>query len=133
TEKIRKAKSVDEALEAFLTTRLTVIKDNFNLFEFTYTLRNEIPSDIESVLPSLFEKEIHQVRLILEKGIDTEEINVDDIELTAKILLILLLGMRIGILQEFRNIFLPPTKEEYDYILDLQKKLGKIFINGLRV
>ncbi|VTQ03477.1 TetR/AcrR family transcriptional regulator [Sphingobacterium daejeonense] len=54
TEKINKAKDVNEAMEAFLATRLTVIKDNFNIFEFTYTLRNEMPSDIESVLPSLF-------------------------------------------------------------------------------
>ncbi|MFD1165673.1 TetR/AcrR family transcriptional regulator [Sphingobacterium daejeonense] len=133
TEKINKAKDVNEAMEAFLATRLTVIKDNFNIFEFTYTLRNEMPSDIESVLPSLFEKEIQQVALILNKGIATKELEVEEVELTAKILLISLLGMRIGILQEFRNLFLPPTKEEFDYILSLQKKLAKIFINGLRV
>jgi len=133
TEKINKSKDVSEAMDAFLTTRLTVIKENFNIFEFTYTLRNEIPSDIESVLPSLFEKEIFQVGLILKKGIDTNEIKVDDIDLTAKILLISLLGMRIGVLQEFKNLFLPPSKEEFDYILNLQKKLSTIFINGLRV
>ncbi|WP_156306997.1 TetR/AcrR family transcriptional regulator [Sphingobacterium endophyticum] len=132
TEKIRTSKDVTEAMEAFLSTRLTVIKENFNIFEFSYSLRNEMPVDIEAVLPSLFEKEIQQVSLILKKGVETKELVVDDVELTAKILLISLLGMRIGILQEFKNLFLPPTKEEFDYILGLQKKLSHIFINGLR-
>lgn len=133
TEKIAQSKSVNEAMEAFLCTRLRIIKDNFNLFEFSYSLRNEMPPDIEAILPSLFEKEIKQVCLILRKGVETKEIDVEEIEITAKILLISLLGMRIGILQEFKNLFLPPSKEEFDYILNLQKKLAKIFINGLRV
>lgn len=133
TEKISHSKSVNEAMDAFLCTRLRIIKDNFNLFEFSYSLRNEMPSDIEAILPSLFEKEIKQVCLVLRKGQETKEIVVEEIEITAKILLISLLGMRIGILQEFKNLFLPPSKEEFDYILNLQKKLAKIFINGLRV
>ncbi|WP_409150842.1 TetR/AcrR family transcriptional regulator [Sphingobacterium sp. BS-2] len=133
TQKIAQSKSVNEAMEAFLCTRLRIIKDNFNLFEFSYSLRNEMPPDIEAILPSLFEKEIKQVCLVLRKGVDTKEIDVEEIEITAKILLISLLGMRIGILQEFKNLFLPPSKEEFDYILNLQKKLAKIFINGLRV
>jgi len=133
TEKIAQSKSVNEAMEAFLCTRLRIIKDNFNLFEFSYSLRNEMPPDIEAILPSLFEKEIKQVCLVLRKGVETKEIDVEEIEITAKILLISLLGMRIGILQEFKNLFLPPSKEEFDYILNLQKKLAKIFINGLRV
>ncbi len=133
TEKIAQSKSVNEAIEAFLCTRLRIIKDNFNLFEFSYSLRNEMPPDIEAILPSLFEKEIKQVCLVLRKGVETKEIDVEEIEITAKILLISLLGMRIGILQEFKNLFLPPSKEEFDYILNLQKKLAKIFINGLRV
>lgn len=133
TEKIAQSKSVNEAIEAFLCTRLCIIKDNFNLFEFSYSLRNEMPPDIEAILPSLFEKEIKQVCLVLRKGVETKEIDVEEIEITAKILLISLLGMRIGILQEFKNLFLPPSKEEFDYILNLQKKLAKIFINGLRV
>ncbi len=132
TEKIAQSKSVNEAMEAFLCTRLRIIKDNFNLFEFSYSLRNEMPPDIEAILPSLFEKEIKQVCLVLRKGVETKEIDVEEIEITAKILLISLLGMRIGILQEFKNLFLPPSKEEFDYILNLQKKLAKIFINGLR-
>ncbi|MBV2226854.1 MULTISPECIES: TetR/AcrR family transcriptional regulator [Sphingobacterium] len=133
TEKISQSKSVNEAMDAFLCTRLRIIKDNFNLFEFSYSLRNEMPPDIEAILPSLFEKEIKQVCLVLRKGLETKEIEVEEIEITAKILLISLLGMRIGILQEFKNLFLPPSKEEFDYILNLQKKLAKIFINGLRV
>ena len=57
---------------------------------------------------------------------------MEDLPLTARIFMISILGMRIGVIKEFKNLFIPPTKEEFDYILSLQKKLAKIFINGLR-
>ncbi len=133
SEKINKTKSIDEAMEAFLLTRLTIIKENFNIFEFTYSLRNDFPTDIEEILPTFFEREVNLVSFILQRGANNNEIQVDDFDLTAKIFLISLLGMRLGILQEIKSIFLPPTKEEFDYILSLQQKLSTIFINGLRI
>lgn len=132
TGKISASTNVQEAMDAFLETRLKTIKENYNIFEFTYSLRNDLPIDLESVLSGMFDKEMGQVRAVLAAGVDKGELQVDDLELTAKILLISLLGMRVGILQEMKNMFLPPTKEEYEYILQLQRKLSTIFLNGLR-
>lgn len=134
TISIEKAKTVQEAIDAFLETRLKIIKENYNVFEFSYSLRADMPPDLECVTPVLFEREIDQVRMILENGVATGELKpIDDIMVTAKILLISMLGMRLGILKEFKNLFFPPTKEEFDYILELQRKLSKIFVDGLRV
>lgn len=132
TQQIDAAANVQEAMNCFLETRLKTIKENYNIFEFTYSLRNDLPIDLESVLSGMFDKEVRQVRSVLATGVDKGELEVDDLEVTAKILLISLLGMRIGILQEMKNMFLPPTKEEYEYILQLQRKLAKIFLDGLR-
>lgn len=132
TVKIKAAAHVQDAMNAFLAARLKSIKENYNIFEFTYSLRTDLPSDLESVLSTMFDKEVAQIRVILLKGIENGELEVDDLEVTAKILLISLLGMRVGILQEIKNMFLPPTKEEYEYILQLQRKLAKIFLDGLR-
>lgn len=132
SKKIDAATNVQEAMNSFLEARLSTIKDNYNIFEFTYSLRNELPSDLESVLSSMFEKECAQIQTILNKGVELGELQVDDLQLTAKILLISLLGMRVGILQEIKNMFLPPSKEEYEYILQLQRKLATIFLDGLR-
>ncbi|MGJ1203258.1 TetR/AcrR family transcriptional regulator [Sphingobacterium lactis] len=132
TAKIEDANGVCQAMDAFLSTRLQIIKDNYSIFEYAYSLRSELPPDVEEVLPKLFEKEIQQVSTILRKGIKHDGLVVDDVEVTAKILLISLLGMRLGILQEVKSLFLPPSKEEFDYILGLQQKLAKIFLNGLK-
>jgi len=133
TAKIKSAKTVQAAIDAFLETRLHIIKENYNVFEFTYSLRNDMPPDLECPMPAMFEREIEQVRSILEMGVENGELKpIDDVMTTAKILLISMLGMRLGILKEFKNLFFPPTKEEFDYILDLQRKLSKIFIDGLR-
>ncbi|MDM1049670.1 MULTISPECIES: TetR/AcrR family transcriptional regulator [Sphingobacterium] len=130
--RITKSKNIDEAFTAFLEARLEAIKENYSIFEYTYSLRNEFPPDLEEACTSIIDKDIEQVQNILSRGIEKGEIIVDDLPVTSKIFMISILGMRIGVVKEFNNIFIPPTKEEFDYILALQKKLAKIFIRGLR-
>lgn len=130
---IEKGDLVEKTIFAVLDERVRFIRDYFNIFEYTYSLRLEMPSDLQELLPSVFEKERKQMAKMLEKGVARGELAIDNIEDIAKILLISLLGARLGLLKEFKSIFVPPTKEETDQILDMQKKLAKIFIDGLRV
>ena len=132
--KISQSKTVQEAMDSFLEARLQMLRDNYNIFEFSYSLRNDMPHDLECVMPRMFDKEIKQVRSILELGLANKELKpIEDIEVVSKIFLISLLGMRLGVLKDYKNLFFPPSKEEFSNILDLQKKLSVIFINGLRV
>src|SRR5690606_26366628 len=55
TGKISASTNVQEAMDAFLETRLKTIKENYNIFEFTYSLRNDLPIDLESVLSGMFD------------------------------------------------------------------------------
>jgi len=40
--------------------------------------------------------------------------------------------MRMIVMQDLKTNFIP-SKDDFDYILAMQKKLAVIFINGLRV
>lgn len=129
---INSAKSAEEALMAVLDERMNYIKDHYNIFEYTYSLRHEMPADLQRILPGVFIKELRQIEKLLKAGVERGEIEVDDMHETAKILLVSIIGTRMGLMKEYKNIFVPPTKEEFDQILLMQKKLGKIFINGLK-
>ncbi len=131
-QRINEQKNIEDAVKVFLEVRLEIIKENYSIFEYTYSFRSDFPPDLEEACSSIFKKDIEQAQLILERGVANKEIVVEDLPLTARIFMISILGMRIGVIKEFKNLFIPPTKEEFDYILSLQKKLAKIFINGLR-
>lgn len=129
---IQSKKSIESILMAVLDERMRYIKDHYNIFEYTYSLRHEMPVDLECIFPSAFEKELHQIVKLLNVGVERGEIEVDDEYEVAKILLVSLIGTRMGLMKEFKSILVPPTKEEFDQILLMQKRLGKIFINGLK-
>ncbi|MNV06690.1 hypothetical protein D3C71_970850 [compost metagenome] len=91
----------------------------------------ELPDELEQVFKESYLREVEIIEKILNIGIDAGEIQVEDINETARILLYSLFGMRMGILKDMKNMLFP-TKEEFDHILSLQKKMMKIFLNGLR-
>lgn len=134
TEKIiEKGNKVEDILFAVLEERVRSIREYFNIFEYTYSLKFEMPAELEALFPAVFERERQLMAKMLKKGVVSGELKEHDVDDTAKILLISLMGARLGLLKEFKSIFVPPTKEETEQILVIQKKLAKIFIDGLRV
>lgn len=129
---IDREQSVETALMAILEERMQYVKDHYNIFSYVYSFQHEMPTDLQTLLPGLLEREQKQFVKLLQKGVDRKEIEVDDIQETAKILLVALMGTRMGQVKEYRSMYVPPTKEEFDKILLMQKKLGHIFINGLK-
>lgn len=121
----------EEAMMFVLDKRIQLINQYYNLFEYTVSIINELPQEIERVFKDCFLKEIELFGSILTIGIKQGQLQVDNVEETSKIFLYSLSGMRMGMLKDMKSIFLP-TKEEFDIILQLQKKMCKIFLNGLR-
>ncbi|HAT91818.1 MAG TPA: TetR/AcrR family transcriptional regulator [Sphingobacterium sp.] len=111
--------------------RVKIINQYYNLFEYTMKMVKELPDELEQVFKESYLREVEIIEKILKIGIDAGEIQVEDINETARILLYSLFGMRMGILKDMKNMSFP-TKEEFDHILSLQKKMMKIFLNGLR-
>lgn len=129
---ITREKSIESALMAILEERGRALKDHYNIFEYTYSLRHDMPADLQRVLPTIFEKELQQMENLLHVGVERGEIEVDDLRTTAKLLLVAMIGTRLGLMAEYKNVLVPLPKEEFDNILQMQQKLGKIFIGGLK-
>lgn len=129
-----KCKDVEETLMFTIETRLDIMKENYNLFEYSSSLFMQNPSEMTKSVGPFFEKVREQFSRILAIGVENGEIAVDDLRETAEIILFALMGMRAGILnkEEFNNSLFP-SPEEFEMILAKQKKMLTIFIRGLRI
>jgi len=130
-EVIDKGGNFEEIMMYSIDMRVKAINQYYNLFEYTMKMVKELPDELEQVFKESYLREVEIIEKILKIGIDAGEIGVDDLNETARILLYSLFGMRMGILKDMKNMLFP-TKEEFDHILSLQKKMMKIFLNGLR-
>ncbi|WP_333625272.1 TetR/AcrR family transcriptional regulator [Sphingobacterium siyangense] len=128
---IAKGGDFEEIMMYSIDMRVKIINQYYNLFEYTMKMVKELPDELEQVFKESYLREVEIIEKILNIGIDAGEIQVEDINETARILLYSLFGMRMGILKDMKNMLFP-TKEEFDHILSLQKKMMKIFLNGLR-
>lgn len=130
-EVIDKGGNFEEIMMYSIDMRVKAINQYYNLFEYTMKMVKELPDELEQVFKESYLREVEIIEKILKIGIEAGEIRVDDLNETARILLYSLFGMRMGILKDMKNMLFP-TKEEFDHILSLQKKMMKIFLNGLR-
>jgi len=130
-EVIDKGGDFEEIMMYSIDMRVKIINQYYNLFEYTMKMVKELPDELEQVFKESYLREVEIIEKILKIGNDAGEIQVEDINETARILLYSLFGMRMGILKDMKNMLFP-TKEEFDHILSLQKKMMKIFLNGLR-
>ncbi|MDF2517307.1 MAG: TetR family transcriptional regulator [Sphingobacterium sp.] len=128
---IDKGGNFEEIMMYSIDMRVKAINQYYNLFEYTMKMVKELPDELEQVFKESYLREVEIIEKILKIGVEAKEIRVDDLNETARILLYSLFGMRMGILKDMKNMLFP-TKEEFDHILSLQKKMMKIFLNGLR-
>lgn len=130
-EVIDQGGNFEEVMMYSIDMRVKIINQYYNLFEYTMKMVKELPDELERVFKESYLREVEIIEKILQIGIEAGEIQVDDLNETARILLYSLFGMRMGILKDMKNMLFP-TKEEFDHILSLQKKMMRIFLNGLR-
>ncbi|GHE47767.1 TetR/AcrR family transcriptional regulator [Sphingobacterium griseoflavum] len=127
-----KAVSVERAILFAIESRMELMRENYNLFEYSTSLFMQNPGEMGKSLGPFFDRVRDQFVRILDQGVRQGEIIVDDIEETAELLLFSLMGMRTGILSKDLNDCLFPTPGEFELILSKQKKMVSIFIRGLR-
>ena len=120
-----------EAMMFTLDKRIEFVTRYYNLLEYSVSALQQVPDTMARVLEDAKEKERSILATILQKGIDTGQLQVDDVNEVAEILLFALVGMRFSILKDVKGILFP-TKEEFDRILNLQKKMATVFLNGLK-
>jgi len=119
-----------EAMMFTLDKRIEFVMRYYNLLEYSISALQQVPDTMACVLEDSKDKERGILAKILQKGIDTGQLQMDDVNETAEILLFALVGMRFSILKDVKGMLFP-TKDEFDRILTLQKKMATVFLNGL--
>ena len=119
-----------EAMMFALDKRIEFVTRYYNLLEYSISAVQQVPDVMACVLEDSKDKERSMLANILKKGVETGELQVDDVNEAAEILLFALVGMRFSILKDIKGMLFP-TKEEFDGILALQKKMATIFLKGL--
>ncbi|WP_257670081.1 TetR/AcrR family transcriptional regulator [Parapedobacter tibetensis] len=120
-----------EAMMFILDKRIEFITKFYNLLEHSVSAVQQIPDEMACVLRESKDKELQIIGTILQKGNDMGQLHVDDVKETAEIILFALVGMRFSILKDIKGMLFP-TKEEFDRILNLQKKMATVFLRGLK-
>ncbi|WP_140936898.1 TetR/AcrR family transcriptional regulator [Sphingobacterium lumbrici] len=127
---LKPVKNTEKAIMLILEKRMEYIKRYYNLFEYTFNASKDVSEDLGKVIICSFEKQHKQIISILKNGGKSGELVVDNYEETARLLLFSLMGMRLIVIKDLKHSFFS-TKEEFDAILEMQKKMAKIFIKGL--
>ncbi|GGH04786.1 hypothetical protein GCM10007415_46460 [Parapedobacter pyrenivorans] len=113
-----------------LDKRIEFITKYYNLLEYSVSAVQQVPDVMARVLAESKDKEQTIITKILQKGIDSGQLHVEDVQETAEIMLFALVGMRFSILKDIKGMLFP-TKGEFDRILSLQKKMATVFLKGL--
>lgn len=116
---------------AIIQSRTDFLTEYYNLFEYTYNMRKDAPAELEKAVRKFFEKEIQQFATILKRGKLNGELHFENAGTTARLLFFSLVGMRFGILKEMGTPLFP-TPEEFSLVMEMQQKMVRIFVRGLK-
>lgn len=130
-ESIERSNSVLEGVNKVLEIGMDFKKKYFYLLEYTILMRKELPEELEGLIIHSFESQRKAVEMVFRLGVENKEIRTADVEDTARVFMFSTLGMRMSVLKDFKNDFIP-DKSEFDEILAMQKRLAQIFVAGLK-
>lgn len=119
------------AMMYVLDKRIAFIMHNYNLLDYTLSALQHVPDEMAPIIRKAHLAQRKTLKLVFDKGVVNGELKEMDTDEMADIMILALEGMRLSILKE-RNEMVFPSKEEFDKILKLQKKLSMIILDGLR-
>lgn len=121
-----------EAMMFMLDRRIAFITKFYTLLEYSLSAVQQMPDEMSCVMAESKDKELQLINTILHKGNQTGQLQVENVQETSEIILYALVGMRFSVLSDIKDVLFP-TKEEFDRILTLQKKMATILLKGLRI
>lgn len=119
-----------EALLFVLDRRMDFVKNYYNLLEYSMGVPQQMPKEIIPIFTKAREIQIKLFADILQKGVDSGQFYGMDVNEVANILLYSIEGMRFSILKNSGGLIFP-SKDEFETILSLQKKMVGILVKGL--
>ncbi|HEY3386133.1 MAG TPA: TetR/AcrR family transcriptional regulator [Saprospiraceae bacterium] len=131
TQRLRDEKDPIKAIQLFLELRTDFIIKYYNILEylkkFTYAT---IPAELKSIFTHLRVRELSRIIEIMERGIASGHLQMDNPKLTAELFFDFLDGFRQTSLARKETLF--PDKNDFRAILKREKEFAAVFFNGLR-
>lgn len=121
----------EEAMMYMLDKRIAFVTKYYTLLEYSMSAVQQMPDEMACVMGDAKDDEIKLISAVLRKGNESGQLKIDQIAETAEIILYALVGMRFSVLSDIKDMLFP-TKEEFDRILNMQKKMSLILLKGLR-
>ena len=120
-----------KALLIFLDQRTELIIKNHNILEYLRTIGTSFPEEFQAIFNFARSRDIIEISMIIQKGIEAKILKAKDIQQTAELLVDCLVGLRHNAFSNRGNFF--PTANEFYALLKREKELATIFIKGLGV
>ena len=128
---IAKLGGTEEAVMELLNKRIEFIKKYYYIVEYAYDSRKDVTPELEDVFIRVFKTHSQGIQDILQRGVNNGELKPFDVAEYAQILLFSTMGLRLMVVKGMKIDFIP-TAEEFAYIVEMQKKLAKVFLDGLK-
>lgn len=128
---IAKLGGTEEAVMELLNKRIEFIKKYYYIVEYAYDSRKDVTPELEDVFIRVFKTHGQGIQDILQRGVNNGELKPFDVAEYAQILLFSTMGLRLMVVKGMKIDFIP-TAEEFAYIVEMQKKLAKVFLDGLK-
>lgn len=122
---------VEDGISFILEKRLEFVKKYFYIIEYTMLFRKEVSEEIDKLVMESIGRQRELLKALFDAGVKRGELAPMDTDENADIFLNACMGMRLIVIKDLKTCFIP-KKEEFETILGLQKKLTKIFVNGLK-
>lgn len=129
---VKALKDIKESVLFFLDRRMEFVRNNFSFLQQSMDAVRQIPAKMTEVMEDSRTQQQNLFAAILQEGVDRNLLKPMDVSEIAGLLLLTIEGVRLGSLKAFDGpVF--PTEADFDKILELQKKLVSILIDGLLI
>ncbi|MGV3508695.1 MAG: TetR/AcrR family transcriptional regulator [Sphingobacteriaceae bacterium] len=130
SEGVKGINDSEEALIFFLDKRHEYIQKYYNILDYIRVSGPDLAESITTILEKAKAAEISLIATVIQQGIDKKELKVSNAVEAASLLMDAFMGMRY---MAFNNkLPFQLSKNHFEDLLDKQKSLSTIFLNGLK-
>lgn len=127
---VERIKSTEMAVVFVLEKRHEYILKYYTILDYIRTAASDLPENIQKIIENAKSSETRIITSILQRGIEKDELTIQDAEESSLLLMEALIGMRYITFSQHRNFQI--HQDQLHSLLLRQKKLALIFLKGLR-
>lgn len=128
---LRKFDKVEDAMIYFLNQRQSFIKQYYNLLNYPQSNVSGIPKTLREAYDIAEGIEVDTIKNILMQASENGELDLEDCEEMANMVLYAMIGMRLSVFSKTTKPLFP-SMQQFEEILNRQKKIVLILLKGIK-